>query len=76
MKFISTRRIGLSLPLAIALVAYSFLFVPRNINILTTRTPLVKVLDFALNLVLFFVVIYLVASFLAYLIEIIFRPKK
>lgn len=73
--FISEKRGIISAVLALILDFYAFNFVPRNINIIATRTLLVKIADYAFNFILFFVVFYLILTLIAYLAKKFF-PKK
>jgi hypothetical protein len=73
--FISKVRAIVSAVVALLLVFYALNFTPRAIAILATRSFVIQVLDYLLNFTLFFVVIYLVASLIAFTIR-SFRPKS
>lgn len=73
--FFSTKRSIWSAVAALALEFYAFNFVPRNINIIATRTLTVKILDYILNFVIFFVVIYLAVTLVSYIIG-LFRIRN
>lgn len=73
--FLSTKRAIWSAVTAIIFVFYCFNFVPRNINIIATRTLTVKILDYILNFVIFFVAIYLAVTLITYIVK-LFLPKK
>lgn len=73
--FFSTKRaIGAGVA-AILAEFYAFNFVPRNINIIVTRTSVIKILDYIVNFLIFFVVAYLILTLIAYLIK-LFSGKK
>lgn len=67
MKLISLKRVIVSSVISIALEFYSFNFVPRNINILATRSVYVQIFDYILNFVIFFLIIYLLISSVLYI---------
>jgi len=67
MNFISKSRIATSLVVSAIFVFISMNFNPRNVNILATRSLGVVILDYIFNIVLFFVVIYLVLSAIMFL---------
>jgi len=62
MKFVSSKRAIISGILSILLVFYFFNFIPRNINILSTRSLGVQIFDYILNFLIFFVIIYLLSA--------------
>lgn len=74
-SFISVPRAAVTAVLALLLVFYALNFTPRAVMILATRSFVVQVLDYILNFLLFFVVIYLIASLFAFIIR-SFRPKS
>ena len=71
--FISKMRTIWSAILSIILVIFAMNFVERNMEILANRTTSRIVFDYALNIVIFFIVIYLVLSLFAF---IFFRTRK
>jgi hypothetical protein len=73
--FISRPRAIITAVLSLLLVFYALNFTPRAIMILATRSFVVQVLDYIVNFLLFFVVIYLVATLAAFIIR-SFRPKS
>jgi hypothetical protein len=73
--FISKVRAIISAVVALILVFYALNFTPRAIAILATRSFVVQVLDYIVNFLLFFVVVYLAATLVAFIIR-SFRPKS
>ena len=71
--FISKMRAIISAILSIILVIFAMNFVERNIEILANRTTGRIIFDYALNIIIFFIVIYLLITFLMF---IFFRVKK
>jgi len=69
--FISKKRALVSAIASLLVVFYAFNFVPRNINIIATRSILRQILDYCLNFVIFFIVAYLVLTLIAFLIKVI-----
>jgi len=72
-NFISRRRIAISLIISAVFVFVSMNFNPRNVNILASRSLSVVILDYVLNILLFFVVIYLVLSAVMFLYHKVFK---
>lgn len=64
--FVSTKRALASTIVSLLVEFYAFNFVPRNINLLATRSPLRQVFAYVLNFVIFFVVVYLLLTLLAF----------
>ena len=73
--FISTKRGIVSAVLSLLFIFYAFNFVPRNINIIATRSLPRQIFAYVLNFVIFFIVIYLIATLIAYLAK-KFSPKS
>ena len=73
--FLSTKRAIGSIVATLVFEFYVFNFVPRNINIIATRSVGKQIFDYILNFIIFFVVAYLVLTLIAYLIK-LFSPKK
>jgi len=71
--FLSKTRAVISGILSIILVILAMNLIERNIEILANRTTGRIVFDYALNIVIFFIVIYLVLSLFVF---IFFRTKK
>jgi len=67
--FISKKRALVSAIISLLFEIYAFSFVPRNINIIATRTLPRQILDYVINFVLFFVVAYLILTPLSYLLK-------
>ncbi|HBL51798.1 MAG TPA: hypothetical protein DDZ05_01055 [Candidatus Blackburnbacteria bacterium] len=66
--YISKKRALASAIISLLFVFYAFNFVPRNINLLETRSLLRQLLAFGLNFVLFFIASYLILTLIASLI--------
>jgi hypothetical protein len=75
-NFVSKIRLIIAAVIAIILEFYSFNFVPRNANIVASRSLPIQFLDYLLNFVIFFVSIYLVACLLTYVYQKLLKPKK
>lgn len=73
--FISLKRAIWSAVGAVIVVFYAFNFVPRNINIVATRSLSVQILDYIFNFLMFFVAIYLAVTIIVYIIKWL-SPKK
>jgi len=71
--FLSKTRAIASAVLAILFVIFAMNFVGRNIGILAARSTGRIIFDYALNIIIFFIVIYLLITFLMF---IFFRAKK
>jgi len=71
--FLSKKRALWSLVLSVGLVIFAMNFVERSIKILANRTTGRIIFDYALNIVIFFIVIYLLITFLMF---VFFRAKK
>ena len=74
--FISIKRGIISAVLSLLLEFYTFNFVPRNIDIIATRSLSRQIGDYVLNFLVFFIVFYLVLTLGAYLIKKIFPKSK
>ncbi len=74
--FISKKRALVSVIASLLVVFYAFNFVPRNINIIATRSLSRQIIDYVLNFIIFFIVFYLVLTLIAYLIKKIFPRSK
>lgn len=70
--FVSKSRVIVTTVLSILFVFYAFNFVARNTNIIASKTLGVQVFDYALNFVIFFVVIYLALCLLSFIYQKIF----
>jgi len=75
MKFLSKKKTIWSATIALIIAFYAFNFVPRNINIIATRSALMQIFDYCLNFVIFFVVAYLVLTLLTFFVM-LFSSKK
>lgn len=73
---ISSKRTIWSAILAVILDFYAFNFIPRNVNIIATRTPIVRLLDYLLNFIIFFLVIYIILTIIYYLVRLLSDRKK
>ncbi len=71
--FLSKTRAVISGILSIILVILAMNFIERNIEILAAKSTGRIVFDYALNIVIFFIVIYLLITFLMF---IFFKIKK
>jgi len=71
--FLSKKRAIVSAVLSIILVIFAMNFVERNVKILAEATTARIIFDYFLNIVIFFIVIYLLITFLMF---IFFRTKK
>lgn len=67
MMSISKRRVVVAAAIALLLGFYVFNFVPRNINVLSTRPLARQIFAYVLNFALFFILAYLFLTLLAYL---------
>jgi hypothetical protein len=65
----SVKKIIISAVLSVLLEYYAFNFVPRNASIIATRDFSRQIFDYAINFIIFFVVIYLVVTLFTYLIK-------
>jgi hypothetical protein len=65
--FISKNRSIISAILSIIIVFYAFNFVPRNLNIVASRTLLVQIFDYGFNFLIFFISFYLIVSLATYI---------
>jgi len=65
----SKSRFIVSLIASVLIVVLSFYFVPRDVTILASRTPIRQVLDYTLNFVVFFVAVYLLLSLVTLIIN-------
>lgn len=74
--FISTKRGVVSVVLALLLEFYAFNFVPRNINIIVTRSLTRQIFDYILNFAIFFIVIYLLVTLIVYISRKFFAKKR
>ncbi len=74
--FISKSRIIVAGIISALFVFYFFNFVPRNINIVASRTLAVQIFDYVLNFAIFFVVIYLISCLFTYLYQKLFKREK
>jgi hypothetical protein len=75
-KFISKSRIAISLIVAAIFVFMAMNFNPRNINILATRSTIRIIVDYALNIALFFVIFYLLTTLAVFLYKKIFKNSS
>jgi len=73
--FLSLKRAIWSGVLTLIIEFYLFNFVPRNINIIATRTLGRQIFDYILNFVIFFVAIYLAITLITYIIRLV-SPKR
>lgn len=71
----SKKRAVASLIISLLLVIYFFNFVPRNASIIASRSLARQIADYCLNIAIFFIVIYLFLSLMAYLRNKIFSKK-
>lgn len=74
--FISKSRLIIAGIISPIFVFYAFNFVPRNTNIIASRTLGKQIFDYILNFVIFFVIIYLIFCLLTYLYQKLFRHSK
>ena len=74
--FLSTKRAIGSIVAALVFEFYAFNFVPRNINIMATRSAGRQIFAYILNFIIFFAVVYLVFTLIAYLIKLFSSKKK
>ena len=74
--FVSKLRLIITGIISVLLVFYAFNFVPRNTNIVANKTLGRQIFDYALNFVIFFVVIYLVSCLLTYIYQKLFKHAK
>jgi len=74
--FVSKLRLIVTGIISVLLEFYAFNFVPRNTNIVASRTLGMQIFDYILNFVIFFVVIYLVFCLLTYLYQKLFKNAK
>lgn len=65
---LSKKRALISAIISLTFVFYAFNFVPKNINIIETRSLPRQIFGYGLNFVLFFIVIYLILTLIARLI--------
>lgn len=65
----SKSRVIVSLVASVLIVIVSFNFVPRDVAILTSRTPPRQVLDYILNFIIFFVAVYLLLTLFTVIIR-------
>lgn len=73
--FISGKRALWALGLSIILVIYGMNFVVRNVEIMATRTLVRQIFNYGSNILLFFIVFYLLISLSVYIIK-LFNKKK
>lgn len=66
--FLSKVRAIWSGVLAIILVFVAMNFMQRNINIIATRTTDRVIFDYAFNIVLFFIILYLLISLISFIV--------
>jgi len=74
--FLSIKRSWWSLGLSVIIVIYSMNFVPRNVAIMAERTLARQIFNYAINIILFFIVIYLLLSLFTWVYKKIFSRKK
>lgn len=74
--FVSKIRTIVSGVLSAILVFYAFNFVPRNINVIATRTLTVQLFDYALNFLIFFIAFYLILSLAMYIYSKVIGKKR
>lgn len=65
--FISRIRLIVTGIISALLVFYVFNFVPRNANIIASRTLRRQIFGYLLNFVIFFVVIYLISCLITFI---------
>lgn len=75
-KFLSRPRLIAGAVIAAGLVFCVFTFIPLYADILATRTLAVKIFDYVLNFIIFFVVVYLAASLVTWLYRKLSRQSK
>lgn len=75
-KFFTKLRLVVTAIISLLLVFYLFNFVPRNINIVASRSLAIKIFDYILNFIIFFVVIYIAASLIVFVYQSIFKSTK
>lgn len=73
--FISKIRAIVSAIASVLLVFYSLNFVPKNVNVIASKSLGIQIFDYVLNFLIFFVVIYLLSYLISLLVN-IFRSKK
>jgi hypothetical protein len=71
--FVSKSRGIISSILALVLIFYAFNFIPRNINIIATRSLGRQIFDYLLNFLIFFIVIYSVSSLFSFIYKKLFK---
>jgi len=76
MKFFNSKRLKAALILAALLVIYLFNFVTVYINIIASRSLGRQTADYALNILIFTALIYLMIAFVAYFYSMIFGKKN
>lgn len=69
MMSISKKRVVVAAAIASLFAFYVFNFVPRNINVLSTRPLARQIFAYVLNFALFFILAYLFLTLLAYLVR-------
>lgn len=74
--FVSKLRLIIVGIISVLLVFYAFNFVPRNINTVANRTLGIKIFDYVLNFIIFFVVIYLIFCLITYIYQKLFTHSK
>jgi len=74
--FVSKLRLIITGIVSILLVFYAFNFVPRNSNIVASRTLGIQVFDYVLNFIIFFVALYLISCLLTYIYQKLFTNSK
>ncbi len=75
-KFLSWPRLIAGAVIAAVLVFCVLTFIPLYADIVATRTLAMQIFDYALNFIIFFVVVYLVASLASWLYRRFFRQSK
>jgi flagellar biosynthesis protein FlhB len=75
-KFISRDRLIGSFTASTIYVFYLLYFTSDNSNILASRSLLKIAIDYVQNILIAFVVIYLLIYFVGFFCQIIFRKKK
>lgn len=74
--FVSKLRLIITGIISVLLVFYAFNFVPRNANIIASRTLGRQIFGYILNFVIFFVVIYLIFCLIIYIYQKLFTHSK
>ena len=73
---LNKSRVLISAALSLILVGYFFNFVPQNVQVIASRSPLRRIADYSLNFIIFFVIIYLLVSYSTYVYKKIRTNQK